>query len=53
MWQDWTNAVLGLLVIGIAFLGLQGATMTWTLAILGLIIAVIGFWGASAEKTAV
>lgn len=49
MWQDWTNAILGLVVIGVAFLGLQGSALTWTLAIMGLIIAVIGFWGVSAQ----
>ena len=47
MWQDWTNAVLGLCVIAVGFLGLSGATLAWTLGILGLLIAVIGFSGAA------
>ncbi|MBI5003973.1 hypothetical protein HZC00_02675 [Candidatus Kaiserbacteria bacterium] len=49
MWQDWTNAILGLLIIGIAFLGLQGSQSTWTFAAIGLLVAVIGFWGVSEQ----
>jgi hypothetical protein len=48
MWQDWTNAVLGLAVIAVAFLGLTGSTLMWTLGILGAVIAIVGLWGASA-----
>lgn len=47
MWQDLTNAILGLAVIVVAFLGLSGATLGWTLGILGAVIAVVGFWGAT------
>lgn len=47
MWQDWTNAVLGLAVIGVAFMGLEATTLTWTLGILGALIAIVGFWGAA------
>ena len=47
MWQNWTNAVLGLAVIAVAFMGLSGAYAGWTLAILGAVIAVIGVWGAA------
>lgn len=38
--------MLGLAVIGVAFMGLEATTLTWTLGILGAIIAVVGFWGA-------
>ncbi len=47
MWQDWTNAVLGLAVIAVAFMGLDAATLMWTLGILGAVIAIVGFWGAA------
>lgn len=47
MWQDWVNAILGLVVIAVAFMGLTGATLGWTLGVLGVIIALIGFWGAA------
>jgi len=46
MWQDWANAILGLAVIGVAFMGLEATALTWTLGILGALIAVVGFWGA-------
>lgn len=46
MWQDWTNAVLGLAVIAVAFMGLDSTTLTWTLGGLGAIIAIVGFWAA-------
>jgi hypothetical protein len=26
MWQNWTNGILGIAVIVVAFLGLEGAT---------------------------
>lgn len=46
MWQHWVNAVLGLWVIVLAFLGLTGTTMMWTLVITGVVVAVLAFWGA-------
>ena len=57
MWQDWTNGVLGLVLIVIAYLGLTGSTLLtgpafmWTLAVGGVVVAVIGFWGASEVAT--
>jgi len=48
MWQDWTNGVLGLAVVGMAIYGFgtMGATLGWGLGIVGAIIAAVGFWGA-------
>ncbi|RJQ33767.1 hypothetical protein C4568_03900 [Candidatus Parcubacteria bacterium] len=46
MWQQWTNAVLGLWVIAVPFIGLTGTALTWTLAITGIAIAILAFWGA-------
>ncbi|MDE1925318.1 MAG: hypothetical protein KGH79_04050 [Patescibacteria group bacterium] len=50
MWQDWTNTILGLAVMGVAIYGyaVMGATMGWSLIILGAVIAIVGFWGATA-----
>lgn len=45
MWQNWTNVVLGLCVLGVAFLELSGSTLVWTLGVLGALIAIIGFSG--------
>lgn len=47
MWQEWTNAVLGLAVIGVAFLGLTGSTLVWTLAVLGAAITIVAVWGVA------
>ncbi len=54
MWQQWVNALLGLWVIVVPFVGFSSNAMTWTLAITGIIIALLGFWGAvenSPERT--
>ena len=47
MWQHWTNAVLGLVVLVVAFLKLSGSTLAWTLGILGVVIAIVGLSGAA------
>jgi hypothetical protein len=49
MWQHWVNALLGLAVIAVPFLGLSVNAMTWTLAIIGIAVAALGFWGATTE----
>ena len=51
MWQQWVNAILGLWVLAIPFLGFTGATLTWTLVITGLVVAILGFWGAGTSET--
>jgi hypothetical protein len=51
MWQDYLNAILGLAVLVIAFVGLTGATLSWTLGILGLAILILGLWSASASSS--
>jgi hypothetical protein len=45
-WQHWVNAVLGLWVLAIPFLGFTGDTLTWTLAVTGIVIAALAVWGA-------
>lgn len=47
MWRQWVNAILGLLVLAVPFLGLTTAAFTWTLAIAGVIIAVLAVWSVA------
>lgn len=46
MWQQWTNMLLGLLVIAVPFAFNMSSTLMWTLVILGAAIAILGIWGA-------
>jgi hypothetical protein len=48
MWQQYTNAVLGLCVIVVAFIGTTLATTTsaWTFGILVLAVVILALWGA-------
>ncbi len=46
MWQQWTNAFLGLAVMLAPFLGLGGDLSVWAFAILGIAIAALAVWGA-------
>lgn len=50
MWQQWINAILGLWVIAVPFIGITGSALVWTLAITGIVIAVLGIWGAQQEQ---
>lgn len=53
MWQNWLNALLGLWVIVVPFLGISGSTLMWTLVITGVAVAVFALWGVqetSAER---
>lgn len=47
MWQHWTNAVLGLVLIGMAFFGSADTTYAWAFGLLGAAIALVGSWGGS------
>lgn len=49
MWQQYTNAVLGLCVIVAAFMSLAPTTAEWTLGVLGFAIMVLALWGAGSE----
>lgn len=51
MWQQWVNAIIGLWVIAVPFIGITGAALIWTLAITGAVIAILGIWGAQQEQT--
>ncbi|MBI2025298.1 SPW repeat protein [Candidatus Kaiserbacteria bacterium] len=45
MWQQWTNAVLGLWLIVVPFTGMTGNTLTWALVITGVAVAALSLWG--------
>ena len=51
MWQHWVNAILGLWVIVVSFLGMSGSGLMWTLSITGIVIAVLALWGAMGESS--
>jgi VIT1/CCC1 family predicted Fe2+/Mn2+ transporter len=51
MWQQWVNAILGVWLIVLAFLGFTGATLMWSLAITGLVVAILGVWGALGDQS--
>ena len=44
MYKNWINAVLGLIVIGLAFMDLSGTTLAWTLGIIGAALVTNSFW---------
>lgn len=52
MWQDWTNALLGLAVMSLVFFDLSGQTLGWTLGLLGGLIAILSFWAAGTSGQA-
>ncbi len=52
MWKQWVNAILGLLVLAVPFLGLTATAYTWTLAIAGIIIAVLAVWTVAEASSA-
>ncbi len=47
MWQNWTNIVLGIALVGIAFVGLSEVTLVWTLSVIGIMIVTLELWEAS------
>ena len=52
MWQNYTNAVLGLVLIVVAFTSLAAASLVWTVGIIGAVIFALGLWGGSADSSA-
>lgn len=44
MYKNWINGVLGLVVLGAAFVDLSPTTLTWVLGIAGVVIAISSFW---------
>lgn len=46
MWQNWINAVLGIWVIIVPYLGMSDSGETTTLIITGAAILIFAIWGA-------
>ena len=44
MYKNWINGILGLVVVGVAFVDLTGTTLAWTLGVVGAVIVVNSFW---------
>lgn len=49
MYRNWINGLLGLVVLGVAFVDLPTTTLVWTLGIVGAVIAINSFWGMVTE----
>ena len=52
MWQKWTTALLGLLVLAVPFLRLSGDALTWTLVVTGVAVAALSVWAATKDVSA-
>jgi NO-binding membrane sensor protein with MHYT domain len=44
MLKQWINAILGLGVIAMPFMGMTAITTMWTLVIAGIVITVLSMW---------
>lgn len=50
MYKNWINAVLGLLVIAVAFMDLSAVAMMWILGVAGAVIALSNLWSLFMEQ---
>jgi hypothetical protein len=46
MWKQWINAIIGLGVIAVSFMGLTAAALMYTLVIGGIVLVVLSLWSA-------
>ena len=44
MYKNWINALLGLVVIGVAFMDVSASSLVWILSIAGAIITINSLW---------
>lgn len=51
MWKQWVNAILGVAIIAVPFMGLTAATLTWSLVVGGIAIAALSLWSAAEEQS--
>jgi hypothetical protein len=51
MWQQWVNAILGIAIIAVPFIGLTAAALTWTLVVGGVLVAILAVWSAMREQS--
>jgi hypothetical protein len=50
MYKNWINAVLGLVIIGVAFMDLSAITMVWILGVAGTVITLSNLWDLFIEN---
>ncbi len=50
MYKKWINVLLGVVVIGVAFMDLSTTAMTWTLGVSGAVIAATNLWSLLVEQ---
>jgi hypothetical protein len=46
MWKQWVNAIIGLGIIAVSFMGLTVAALMYTLVIGGIVLVVLSLWSA-------
>jgi uncharacterized iron-regulated membrane protein len=51
MWMSWVNAVLGVWLIAVPFLGFTPVGLTWALVLTGIAVAVLAVWSAGQEAS--
>lgn len=51
MWMQWVNAILGVWLIAVPFLGFTTVGLTWALVLTGIAVAVLAVWGAGQEAS--
>jgi hypothetical protein len=49
--MQWINAILGVWLIAVPFLGLSTMGLTWALVLTGIAVAVFAVWGAGEEAS--
>jgi hypothetical protein len=51
MLQNYLNALFGLAVFSVAFMGLTSVGVAWTLGILGAATFIVGIWGGIVDSS--
>ena len=52
MYKNLIFTIVGMILIGVAFVDVSAAVLTLTLAVTGSVVALIGLWGLSEEPEA-
>ena len=50
-WMNWVNAILGVWLIAVPFLGFTTVGLTWALVLTGIAVAVLAVWAAGQEAS--
>lgn len=51
MWTQWVNAVLGVWLIAVPFVGFTTVGLTWALVLTGIAVAIFAVLGAGQEAS--